>query len=335
MNAIDLLRAWRVILAGRRPSLAIEITRECPLSCPGCYAYDSNHLGGNGTLRELSDYQGPELIRRVLLLVNEHNPLHVSFVGGEPLVRYRELNTIIPLLLGRGIHIRLVTSAVRPIPSHWALFRNFDLAVSVDGLMADHDARRSPAIYSRILKHIQGQKVTIHCTVTGPMMRRPGYLDEFLAFWAPRKEVKRVWFSLFTPQRGASLAEMLTAADRQRFIQELPALRRRYPELDLSDRVEREFASPPASPEECIFAQTTRTVSADLHTPVTPCQLGGDPDCAQCGCYASMGLAAVGNYRIAGLLPIAAILRASQNRANARRERAAPPNVVTIQPRRI
>ena len=31
--------------------LSIEITRECPLHCPGCYAYGDTHLGGSVTLR--------------------------------------------------------------------------------------------------------------------------------------------------------------------------------------------------------------------------------------------------------------------------------------------
>jgi len=35
--------------------LSIEITRECPLSCPGCYAYGETHLGGEVTLRDLHD----------------------------------------------------------------------------------------------------------------------------------------------------------------------------------------------------------------------------------------------------------------------------------------
>jgi hypothetical protein len=51
--------------------------------------------------------------------------------------------------------------------------------------------------------------------------------------------------------------------------------------------------------EACIFAQTTHTISADLKRKITPCQFGGNPDCSQCGCFASMGLAAVGNYKLA------------------------------------
>ena len=108
--------AWGRILAGYRPSLSVEITRECPLRCPGCYAYGDEHLGGEVTLRQVSDYKGQELIDRFFELIDEHKPLHVSIVGGEPLVRFRELNTILPRLADAGIYTQLVTSAVRPIP---------------------------------------------------------------------------------------------------------------------------------------------------------------------------------------------------------------------------
>ena len=46
------------------------------------------------------------------------------------------------------------------------------------------------------------------------------------------------------------------------------------------------------------FARTTETISADLKTKITPCQFGGNPDCSQCGCIASMGLAALGHYKV-------------------------------------
>ena len=36
------------------------------------------------------------------------------------------------------------------------------------------------------------------------------------------------------------------------------------------------------------FAQATACVSADLRTPITPCQFGGQPDCSSCGCMALM-----------------------------------------------
>src|SRR6478672_4835639 len=77
-----IVSAWGRILAGYTPALSIEITRECPLHCPGCYAYSDTHLGGGSTLRQLSDYRGQELVDRVLALVREHQPLQVSLVSG-------------------------------------------------------------------------------------------------------------------------------------------------------------------------------------------------------------------------------------------------------------
>jgi len=116
----DIVKAWGRILKGERPSLSIEITRECPLRCPGCYAYEDGHLGGGGvTLRGLRDRKGQELIDGVLEVVDRLRPLHLSIVGGDPLVRYRELETLVPMLLDRGIHVQLVTSAFRPMAPAW------------------------------------------------------------------------------------------------------------------------------------------------------------------------------------------------------------------------
>jgi hypothetical protein len=111
-------------------------------------------------------------------------------------VRYRELEQILPQLVSRGIHIQLVTSAFRPIPAHWAEVPRLNLVVSVDGLQPEHDVRRKPATYDRILKNIAGQHASIHCTATAQMLQRPGYIEDFLKFWTPRPEAKRVWFSI-------------------------------------------------------------------------------------------------------------------------------------------
>ncbi len=156
MTTADVTRAWGRILKGERPSLSIEITRECPLRCPGCYAYDDAHLGGGATLRSLSDRKGQALIDGVLELVDRLRPLHLSIVGGDPLVRYRELEAMVPQLLDRGVHVQVVTSAFRPLPAGWAELRKLTVAVSIDGLQPEHDVRRAPATYERILKNIAG-----------------------------------------------------------------------------------------------------------------------------------------------------------------------------------
>ena len=98
----SVLKAWGCILVGRPPILSIEITRECPLDCPGCYAYGDAHLGGAVTLRELSDLRGDALVEGILDLVRRHKPLDASLVGGEPLVRRKELGQLLPRLPGIG-----------------------------------------------------------------------------------------------------------------------------------------------------------------------------------------------------------------------------------------
>jgi len=292
------LQTWGRTLRGRVPSLSIEITKECPLRCPGCYAYEDAHLGTTN-LRSLSDFKGPELIARVLELVDRHRPLHVSIVGGDPLVRYRELEVLLPQLVKRA-HIQVVTSAFRPIPLSWATLPKLRLVVSVDGLQAEHDVRRKPATYERILRNIQGHHIAVHCTLTSAMVQRGGYIPEFVDFWAANPAVEKIWMSIFTPQRGAANVECLTADDRKSVVETLLRIREDHPKLDMLEGVIKEFLSPPASPDRCIFAQTTRTLSADFTTPVEPCQFGGDPDCSRCGCIASMGLAAVGHRKLVG-----------------------------------
>jgi len=311
MKTSEIISAWRKILAGERPSLSIEITRECPLRCPGCYAYDDAHLGGGLTLRDLRDRKGQELINGVLEVVDRFKPLHLSLVGGDPLVRYRELELMIPLLLDRGIHVQIVTSAFRPLPPNWATLAHMNVVVSIDGLQPEHDVRRAPATYDRILKNIAGHKITIHCTVTGQMMKRPDYLREFLQYWTPRAEVRKVWFSLFTPQLGDRLPEMLQPHERRQAIADMLVLRKEFPKLDMPEGMIRQFATPPRSPRDCVFALTTQTLSADLKTTIVPCQFGGNPDCSSCGCVASMGLAAVAAHKLGGIIPVGAIFRAS------------------------
>jgi hypothetical protein len=98
-------------------------------------------------------------------------------------------------------------------------------------------------------------------------------------------------------------------------------LRKQFPKLDMPEGMIRQFAKPPHSPQDCVFALTTRTISADLQTRIVPCQFGGNPDCASCGCIASMGLAAVAAHKLGGFIPVGAIFRASVRIGQARAKR--------------
>jgi len=311
MTLGELFSAWGSILKGRPPMLSIEITRECPLSCPGCYAYGDTHLGNGVTLRQLSDLRGDALVEGVLALVKKHRPLHVSLVGGEPMVRHRELSRILPELSRQGRFTMVVTSGIIPIPAEWMGLPRCKVAISIDGLPEHHDERRKPATYARILENIRDREVNIHWTITGPMLKRPGYLQEYVSFWQVQPEVKRIWVSLYSPQTGEQTPEMLTAEERRRVAEELPCLREANPKLLMNAGIGEAFVNPPKSPSDCLFSKMSSNYSADLTTQVEPCIFGGKPDCSQCGCAISSGLHYVRNVRMAGPLKVGHLIRGS------------------------
>ena len=284
--------------------LSIELTRECPLSCPGCYAYGDHHLGGAITLRSLPDYRGDELVRRVLALVRQHRPLHLSVVGGEPLVRHRELSRLLPRLSAMKVHTMIVTSAVMAIPREWSHIPRVRVTVSVDGLPEHHDIRRKPATYERILKNIAGCQVNIHWTITRPMLERPGYVEDYVSFWSARPEVVRLWASLYTPQKDEHTPEMLTPAEREAVADELVRVGARYPKLLMNRGIANAMRMPPATPMDCLFARMSTNYSADLETRVEPCIFGGTPECRQCGCVISTSLHWLKGIRLAGVMKV-------------------------------
>jgi sulfatase maturation enzyme AslB (radical SAM superfamily) len=310
-SAGKLLAAWGRILGGHVPMLSIEITRECPLRCPGCYAYGDTHLGGDITLRELSDFRGQALVDGVLRLVRKHRPLQVSLVGGEPLVRHRELSQILPVLSQMGVFTMIVTSAVIPIPQEWMSLPRVLVAVSVDGLPEHHDIRRKPATYERILKNISGRRINIHWTVTKPMLERSGYVEEYVSFWNARPEVSRIWVSVYSPQQGEQAPEIPSSDERRRLLDQLLDLRTRYRKLLFNEGIARAVQEPPRNPNDCLFSKMSVNYSADLRTRVEPCIFGGTPDCSQCGCAISSGLHWLKSIPVAGPLKIDHFVRGS------------------------
>lgn len=315
------------MLRGNTPLLSIEITRECPLHCPGCYAYGSDHLGGDVTLRDLNDKRGDDLVQGVLSLVDLHKPLQVTLVGGEPMVRHRELSRILPRLSARGIYSMVVTSGIIPIPIDWMQLPHFTAAVSIDGLPEHHNIRRAPATYDHILANIAGRRINVHWTITAPMLQRPTYMEEYVRFWNAREEVRNIWVSIYSPQRGEKSAECLSHSQREFVAGQLPRLRAQFPKLLTPRGYADALLKPPASPQNCTFSRLSKNYSADLKTHVEPCVFGGDPDCSQCGCSASAASHWISGIHVAGPLTAGHLLHGSMHIGNvvARMQRVAAP----------
>ena len=307
----DIFSAWARVLTGSVPMLSIEITRECPLTCPGCYAYGDTHLGRGVTLSELKDLRGDDLVNGVVNLVRKHKPLHVSLVGGEPMVRHRELSRILPILSGMNIFTLVVTSGVIPVPAEWMKLPRVRVAISVDGLPEHHDIRRKPATYERILQNIEGRECNVHWVITRPMFDREDYLEEYVKFWNERPEVDRIWVSVYTPQIGEQSAEMLTPENREALARQLPLLAKKYPKLLFNEGIAKAFLHPPKNPDDCVFSKMSANYSADFQTRVEPCVFGGTPDCSQCGCAASSGFHWIREVKVAGPVKVGHFIASS------------------------
>lgn len=303
MNLKNVFQSWGKVLSGHVPMLSIEITRECPLHCPGCYAYGDSHLGEGGpNLRSVADYKGDELVRRILALVDEHQPLQVSLVGGEPMMRHRELSRILPELSKREIFTMVVTSGVVPIPMEWTKLPRVTIAVSVDGNPEDHDIRRTPATYERILRNVEGRRINVHWTVVRSNIEQAGYMDRYLDFWQARPEVDRIWVSIYTPQVGEESPERLTSDNRAALATYFAAASPRYSKLTMHKGLMDAFLHPPTSPSDCYFSRLSVNYTADLRTRVEPCVFGGAPNCAECGCSISLGTHWLTNTKVLGPL---------------------------------
>jgi hypothetical protein len=147
---------------------------------------------------------------------------------------------------------------------------------------------------------------------------------------------------LYTPQVGEISTERLTKDDRLRVVAELRRLKPMFSKFQMLDGMLNVYANPPKSPDECVFAKTTECLSSDLERRIMPCQLGGNPDCSNCGCIATAGLEAIGRHKLKGVVPVGKIFTTSLQIGNAVRwmregtlgsgSRPVPPGQPTAQP---
>ena len=104
--------------------------------------------------------------------------------------------------------------------------------------------RRTPATYDRILKHIAGHSITVHCTVTRQQVNRPGLprgVPAVLVGADPSRE------DLGQPLHAADRRGVGRAAAARRSragVADLLALRLRYPKLRDAARADRGLRRP-------------------------------------------------------------------------------------------
>ena len=308
----QVIQAWGRILAGYRPNLSIEITRECPLRCPGCYAYGDEHLGGGVTLRGLADYKGDELVERFMALVDRASPaarVDRRRRAAGPVSRAEHD----PAAARRARHLYAAGDERGPADS-----AGVDRAASP----ADRRLDRRPAARARRAAHAGDLRPHPEAHRRTPDHRA---LHGDAAAGAARGLPRGVPADLAgESEHAADLDQPLHAAEGRAVGRAADGGRPRRassPTCGGCGRSSRSCSCPTrcspstrsrrSRPTECIFAQTTECFSADLERRITPCQFGGDPDCTNCGCMASAGLEAIGRHRLGGGIPVGRIFYAS------------------------
>ena len=246
-------------------------------------------------------------------------PVHLSIVGGEPLVRYRELDEILPRLAGDG-HSHAGRHERRAADSGRAGRRipRVQVCVSIDGLQPEHDVRRAPATYDRILKHIKGQQVTVHCTVTR-QQTRPGYVTEFAEFWSAQPDVQAHLVQPVHAAEGRGVRRDAAArGSRSASSRRSRALRARMPKLrDMRPGVAaRATCTRRRIPTRASSRRRRRACRRTSRRGSRRASSAAIRIAAQCGCMATAALDAVGRYRLPGGLRAGQLYWASRQVGN-------------------
>ena len=273
-----IVKAWGRILAGLHPNLSIEITRECPLRCPGCYAYGADHLGGDITCAKSATTRAKRS--------SPSSAPRSRAPPASPLDRRRRAAGPLSRAERAPAEARRARASTRS-SSRARCARSRSSGPRIPPPADRRVDRRPPA---RARRAPEAGDLRSHPEAhQGTQDHRPLHGDA--AAGAPRRLPRRVRRLLVeqsrTPARSGSAStrrrsarssdERLLPADRERVVADLIALRKKYPKLQMPKGLIEVYATPPDSPDECIFAQTTTCVSADLKTQITPVPVRRQP----------------------------------------------------------
>jgi MoaA/NifB/PqqE/SkfB family radical SAM enzyme len=207
--------------------MIVSITRQCNLSCKGCYM-KAQH-------REPGPEMTPGQIRSVIGQAGDLGVSFIVFAGGEPLVRRGEI-----LTLARefpGIIFGVITNGLlidEHLAESFAARRNIVPLISFEGLRGETDARRGKGVYGRLMKtcSLLGQAgVFFGCSLTVTKSNHALVTDE--AFIRRMIDAGCTVFTFveYVPVQEGTEDLVLTGEQRAALIGCLRTYPRRFPAL--------------------------------------------------------------------------------------------------------
>lgn len=192
-----------------------ELTYECNFRCNHCYAAKSYER------EKLSDIQKEERRQFVLERILDANLMHVTLMGGEPML-IPELPKIIKILRQKNIYTKLVTNGSLLTYNQVQLLEESGLnqiEVSLDGTTVYiNDSIRGKGTFEKIISGIQNLKNSsipkkgICYTVTTTNWYDVGNVPDFVQGLG----MNEVFFSKFTPSGRGQLHPDWALSENQR-----------------------------------------------------------------------------------------------------------------------
>jgi len=220
-----------------------------------------------------------------------HPMMLCTWVGGEPMVRKQLIE------VGRHYfkHNTIVTNGTMPLPD-WP---NCTWVISIDGTEEAFARMRAPGIYQKIKQNVIDHpelNIQISCVLTSITR---DCVEDLVKEWGPLAR-GGIIFDFFTPVTGLDEALWLDWPTRDRLIDHILELKKKYPGvINMMDSTLELMRSPNAKrvTDNCEFR-----LKAFAYGPTGEnkgkCMMGDKADCDRCGCVVPFHMATISNRRL-------------------------------------
>jgi hypothetical protein len=171
--------------------------------------------------------------------------------------------------------------------------------ISIDGTEEAFAKMRAPGIYQKIKENVLRHpklKIQISCVLTSLTL---DCMEDLIVEWGPLAR-GGIIFDFFTPVNKLDEALWLDWDTRDRVIDELFALKRKYPGvinmLDSTLDLMRSTNSKKVT-DNCLFKEKAFTLGAD-GKPKGKCMMGDNADCDRCGCVVPYYMATMNSPKL-------------------------------------
>jgi MoaA/NifB/PqqE/SkfB family radical SAM enzyme len=264
---------------------SIDVTNRCNLRCEHCYFFAEDHENE----KELSIEKWVEKLEE--MKAAGHPMMLCTWVGGEPMMRKKLID------VGRKYfkHNTIVTNGTVELPD----WDDCSWVISIDGTEEAFSKMRAPGIYQKIKENVIRHpelRIQISCVLT---TITADCIEELVKEWGP---IARggIIFDFFTPVTNLDEALWLNWSERDRLIEQILALKKKYPgTINMLDSTLDLMRSKNARrvTDNCEFRLRAFALGSTGESK-GKCMMGDNADCDRCGCVVPFHMATLSSRRL-------------------------------------